>query len=129
MNQKATFVYTYSAKENKEVQEIRRKYLPHEESKLKELKRLDGTVQTSGMPEALSAGIGGALMFGFGLCLAIQVIGNGIFLIVFGVLLVGIGVGGMLAAYPLYRKIFNETKRKFTPRILELSAELADGKG
>ena len=32
-----TFSYRYSAKENKEVQEIRRKYLPREESKLEEL--------------------------------------------------------------------------------------------
>ena len=33
MNQDTTFVYRYSAKENKEVQEIRRKYLPPAESK------------------------------------------------------------------------------------------------
>ena len=38
MNQETTFIYNYSAKENKEVQEIRNKYLPREESKLEELK-------------------------------------------------------------------------------------------
>lgn len=41
MNQENTFTYKYSAKENKEVQEIRKKYLPQSESKLDELKRLD----------------------------------------------------------------------------------------
>ena len=34
MNQDTTFIYKYSVKENKEVQEIRNKYLPREESKV-----------------------------------------------------------------------------------------------
>ena len=78
---KDTFVYNYSAKENAEVQAIRKKYLPREESKLEELKRLDYMVQSSGMVESLSAGIGGALFFGLGMCLAMQVIGEGLILI------------------------------------------------
>ena len=36
-----TFSYNYSATRNKEVESIRKKYLPHEESKLETLKRLD----------------------------------------------------------------------------------------
>ena len=35
------FSYTYSAPENQEVLSIRKKYLPREETKLEELKRLD----------------------------------------------------------------------------------------
>ena len=62
MEKDTTFIYSYSAKENKEVQEIRKKYLPQEESKLDELRRLDSAVQTSGMMESLCAGIGGALL-------------------------------------------------------------------
>ena len=62
--QKDIFTYNYSAKENAEVQVIRKKYLPKSESKLEELKRLDEMVQASGMAESLSAGIGGALIFG-----------------------------------------------------------------
>ena len=125
MNQDTTFIYRYSAKENMEVQEIRKKYLPREESKFEELKRLDYTVQNSGMMESLCAGIGGALVFGLGLCLAMQVIGSGVFLIALGVLLGIIGMGGMLAAYPVYRKVFDKTKQKLAPRILELTAELS----
>ena len=128
MNQDTTFIYRYSAKENKEVQEIRQKYLPREESKFEELKRLDYTVQTSGMIESLCAGIGGALVFGLGMCLAMQVIGSGVILIALGVLLGIIGMGGMLAAYPVYRKVFDKTKQKLAPRILELTAELAGEK-
>ena len=125
MNQDTTFIYRYSAKENKEVQEIRQKYLPREESKFEELKRLDYMVQNSGMIESLCAGIGGALVFGFGLCLVMQVVGSGGFLIALGVLLGIIGMGGMLAAYPVYRKVFDKTKQKLAPRILELTAELS----
>lgn len=125
MDQENTFSYKYSATENKEVQEIRKKYLTREESKFEELKRLDYTVQNSGMIESLCAGIGGALVFGFGLCLAMQVVGSGGFLIALGVLLGIIGIGGMLAAYPVYRNIFDKTKQKLTPRILELTTELS----
>ena len=125
MNQDTTFIYRYSAKENKEVQEIRKKYLPREESKFEELKRLDYTVQTAGTLESLCAGIGGALVFGLGMCLAMQIIASSIILIALGVLLGILGIGGMLTAYPVYRKVFNATKEKYTPRILELTAELS----
>ena len=112
--QKDIFTYNYSAKENAEVQAIRQKYLPKNESKLEELKRLDETVQASGMVESLSAGIGGALIFGLGMCLAMQVIGRGIVMMVLGVLIGIAGMVGMLVAYPVYRKIFKRTKEKYT---------------
>ena len=124
MNQETTFIYNYSAKENKEVQEIRSKYLPREESKLEELKRLDYTVQNSGMIESLCAGIGGILMFGLGLCLAMKVIGSGVFSIVLGILLGIVGMIGMIAAYPVYRKIAQKAKVEYAPRILQLTDEL-----
>ena len=124
MNQETTFIYKYSAKENAEVQAIRKKYLPREESKFEELKRLDEMVQNSGTLESLCFGIGGALIFGFGLCLAMQVIGSGIFAIVLGVLLGIVGMVSMIVAYPIYRKVFGKTKEKLAPRILELTAEL-----
>lgn len=84
MNRENTFSYKYSAKENKEVQEIRKKYLPQSESKLDELKRLDRVVQNSGMIEALCAGIGGLLVFGLGMCLAMQIFASGVLVIALG---------------------------------------------
>ena len=128
MNQETTFIYNYSAKENKEIQDIRNKYLPREESKLEELKRLDYTVQNSGMIESLCAGIGGVLIFGLGLCLAMQVIGSGALTTVLGVLLGIVGMVSMIVAYPIYRKVFTNAKTKYAPRILELTAELTSEK-
>lgn len=124
MNQETAFVYRYSAKENKEIQDIRRKYLPREESKLEELKRLDCTVQKSGVAESLCVGCGGALVFGFGMCLAMEVIWGGVLSTILGVILGIMGIGIMLGAYPVYRKILSQTKEKLVPRILELASEL-----
>ena len=128
MNQENTFSYKYSAKENQEVQEIRKKYLPQSESKLDELKRLDGYVQNSGVLESLCVGIGGLLVFGLGMCLTMQVIGNGVWMIPLGVLFGIVGMVGMLVAYPVYRSVFSKTKAKYTPKILELIEELSNEK-
>lgn len=125
MEKDTTFIYSYSAKENKEVQEIRRKYLPQDESSLEELKRLDNKVSQSGVTEALCTGIGGMLIFGFGMCLSMHVIGSGTLFTVLGVIIGIVGIIGMGAAYPVYRRLFKKTKEELTPRILELTEELA----
>lgn len=119
-----TFSYTYSAPENQEVLNIRKKYLPQEETKLEELKRLDDTVQNSGVMESLCAGIGGILIFGLGLCLAMQVLGAGVIHIVLGIALGAAGTIGMISAYPVYRKMTQKAKAEYAPRILQLTAEL-----
>ena len=120
MNENA-FSYTYSATCNQEVLNIRKKYLPKEETKLEELKRLDSLVRNSGVTQSLCAGIGGCLVFGLGLCLAMEVIGQIIWL---GVILGLVGTVGMLAAFPVYRKFYNRAKAQHSPRILELVAQL-----
>ena len=121
MNENA-FSYTYSASENQEVLNIRKKYLPREENKLEELKRLDHLVQNSGVMESLCVGVGSCVIFGLGLCFAMEVIGQMIWL---GVILGLVGAVGMLAAFPIYRKSFNKAKAQYGPRILELAAELS----
>ena len=126
MNQENTFSYKYSSKENEEVQKIRKKYLPQGENKLDELKRLDEYVQKSGVMESLCVGIGSSLLFGLGMCLAMQVMGNGTLERVLGVLFGIVGIVGMLSAYPVYRSVFNKTKEKYTPKILELTEELSN---
>ena len=120
------FIYKYSAKENAEVQAIRKKYMLQEESKFDELKRLDALVQKSGVMESLCVGIGGAMFLGLGMCLAMQLIATGVGFVVLGLLLCLVGFGGMISAYPVYRKVFQKTKERHVPRILELTFELAD---
>lgn len=121
MNNDTIFQYNYSAARNKEVQAIRNKYLPKPENKLDELKRLDKCVHSAGMVQSLTIGIFGCLIFGLGMCFAVQVLGNSI---AFGALLGACGILVMLLAYPMYRIRFKKAKAKYQPRILELAAEL-----
>lgn len=125
MDKNNTFSYSYSAVANKEVQEIRKKYLPKEENKFEELKRLDNQVKVSGMTESLSLGIVGFMLFGLGVCLTAHIIGDGIMLILLGIVLAIIGAIGMIFAYPIYRTVFSKTKAKLAPRILQLAAEIS----
>lgn len=125
MENSMTFTYNYSASINKEVEQIRKKYLPQEESKLDELKRLDYTVQTAGTTASLIVGIISCLVFGTAMCMALQVIGGGMIL---GILIGIIGTAGMIAAYPLYRYLSNVAKAELTPRILLLADELSENK-
>lgn len=121
MNSESVFRYSYSAKQNEEVQTIRSKYLPKTESKLEELKCLDRCVCSAGVTRSLVVGILGCLIFGLGLCLAMGVIGKSVALGVF----VGVwGLAGMLAAYPVQRVCFRAAKAKHSPRTLELTEEL-----
>ena len=115
------FTYNYSAVRNKEVESIRRKYLPEEESKLETLKRLDYKVQSAGMIESLCIGIIGALVFGIGMCFFLEVFAGATWITV---LFMIIGTLLMIPAYPIYRRIAHRTKEKLTPEILRLSEEI-----
>ena len=52
-----TFNYTYSAERNKEVESIRNKYMPREESKLERLKKLDLRVQMEARSKAFASAL------------------------------------------------------------------------
>ena len=116
-----TFNYNYSAERNKEVESIRRKYMPREESKLEMLKKLDMRVQSAGMIEGLCLGVIGALVFGLGMCFFLDVFSGATWITV---LLMVMGAVIMLPAYPIYRKIAAITKTKLAPEILRLSEEI-----
>ena len=116
-----SFTYNYSAARNKEVESIRRKYMPHEESKLETLKRLDYRVQTAGMVESLCFGIIGALVFGVGMCFFLDVFAGAAWLTA---ILMICGTLLMIPAYPIYRRIARKTRGELTPEILRLSEEI-----
>ena len=116
-----SFTYNYSAARNKEVESIRRKYMPHEESKLEKLKRLDYRVQIAGMIESLCFGIIGALVFGIGMCFFLDVFAGAAWLTA---ILMICGTLLMIPAYPIYRRIARKTRAELTPEILRLSEEI-----
>lgn len=116
-----TFSYNYSAARNKEVESIRNKYMPREESKLERLKKLDLRVQMAGAIESLCFGIVGALVFGIGMCFFLDVFAGAAWL---SALFMIIGTVIMIPAYPIYRRIAHKTKAELTPEILRLSEEI-----
>jgi uncharacterized membrane protein YeaQ/YmgE (transglycosylase-associated protein family) len=116
-----TFSYSYSAARNKEVERIRKKYMPCEESKLERLKKLDLRVQSAGMIESLCFGIVGALVFGIGMCFFLDVFAGETWLTA---LLMILGTLIMIPAYPVYKTIASKTKKNLTPEILRLSDEI-----
>ena len=56
-NQENSFEYTYSAPQQEEIKRIRQKYLPKEEDKMEQLRRLDQSAAQKGTAAALIAGI------------------------------------------------------------------------
>ena len=116
-----TFSYNYSAARNKEVESIRRKYMPRAESKLERLKKYDRRVQMAGTIESLCFGVAGALVFGLGMCFFLDVFVGAAWL---SALFMIIGSLIMIPAYPIYKRIASKTKAELTPEILRLSEEI-----
>ena len=116
-----TFSYNYSAVRNKEVERIRNKYIPKEESKLEKLKALDLKVQLAGTIESLCIGIVGILIFGIGMCFFLDVFAGAAWI---SALFMIVGSLIMIPAYPLYKRIASKTKRELSPEILRLSEEI-----
>jgi len=121
MENSNVFNYQYSAKQNREVEHIRRKYLPKEENKMEMLRKLDARVQMAGTIPSLCIGVIGCLIFGIGMCFFLDVFAGGIWLTA---LLMVLGAVIMLPAYPICRRIARKTKTELTPEILRLSDEI-----
>lgn len=117
------FEYTYSAKQQTELENIRKKYLPREESKMDRLRRLDESVTRPGTMISIIVGIAGTLIMGFGMCLCLE--WN---LFIPGVIVGVVGMAILAAAYPIYSKITQKRRDKIAPEILRLTDEIENKK-
>jgi hypothetical protein len=118
----ATFQYTYSAKQQAEIQKIREKYVPKEENKMDQLRRLDESATKPGTIAALALGIISTLVLGVGMCCTMVWAGKWF---VPGIVIGIIGLTGVIAAYPLYNRIAKKHREKIAPEILRLTEELS----
>lgn len=114
-----SFSYTYSAKQQEEIKNIRDKYMPREESKMEQLRRLDAGVTQKGTLFSLIIGILSALIFGVGMCCCL--VWN---LFIPGTVIGVIGIAGIAAAYPVYMRITEKEREKIAPEIIRLTDEL-----
>ena len=102
---------------------IAKDYAPKENSKIKALKKLDNRAKLPSIIFTYSCGIISALVFGTGMCMAMQVIGNSMAL---GIIIGIIGMIGCGVNYPIYKKMLAKGKAKYAYEIVQLAREIAD---
>lgn len=126
MENKEGFSFTYSAQQQKEVEAIRKKYLPREEDKMEQLRRLHAVPTQKAQAASLAVGVVGALIMGTGMSLAMTQIGAalGSLAMVIGILVGIVGMVLVALAYPLYNRVLKKQREKIAPEILRLTEEL-----
>lgn len=118
-----SFEFTYSAKQQEEVEKIRNKYVPKEESKMEKLIRLDKQAERPGTIASIVVGVLGSLILGAGMSCTL-VWNSSIEIFIAGIV---IGIVGMIVvgmAYPIYKKITKKERAKIAEEIIALSNEL-----
>ena len=105
---------------------IAKDYAPKESSKLVALKKLDNKAKLPATIFTYSCGIISALVFGTGMCLAMQVIGSGIGGMILGIVVGLIGLIGCGINYPIYKKMLEKGKAKYAYEIVELARQISE---
>ncbi len=105
---------------------IANQYSQKEASKVVALKKLDKKAKNPSFIFGLTFGISSALVFGTGMCLAMQVIGEGPIMFILGIALGILGIIGCSINYPIYKKIRKAGMNKYANDIIVLANEIAE---
>lgn len=105
---------------------IAKDYAPKDNSKIVALKKLDAKAKLPATVFTYTFGIASSLIAGLGMCLAMQIIGSGMFMLVLGVILGLIGFAGWAVNYPLYKRMLEKGKKKYAYEIVELARQISD---
>lgn len=121
-NKKDSFEYSYSSEQQKEIEQIRKKYLPPEEDKMEQLRKLDQSAAKKGTMYSIVVGVIGTLIMGLGMTCTLE---WGEMLLIPGILIGIIGMALMGIAYPIYIRVTKKEREKIAPQILALTEELS----
>ena len=126
MENKESFVYTYSALQRKEVEAIRNKYLPKEESPMEQLQKLHHSATQKAQAASIAIGVIGALLLGTGMSLCMTEFGVtlGYLTMPIGILVGLVGIVFVALAYPVYNRVQKKERERIAPEILRLSDQL-----
>lgn len=129
MEKNESFSFTYSAAQKQEIENIRKKYMPKEEDKMEQLRKLHHAVEQKAQAASIAVGVIGALILGTGMSLFMTELGAalGVLAMVFGVV---IGIAGLILvalAYPVYNRVLKKERERIAPIILQLTDELLKG--
>ena len=105
---------------------IAKDYAPKESSKIVALKKLDNKAKLPATIFTYSFGIISALVFGTGMCLAMQVIGSGLAGMVLGIVVGIVGLAGCGVNYPIYKKMLEKGKAKYAYEIVERDRQMSE---
>ena len=112
------------------VEKIRSQYTEQEYTELDALKALDIKVKKPATVFGYTYGSLGAIVMGAGMSLVMTDIGSILGLtktLVPGIAIGIVGMGMVLSAYPIYKKILTSRKKKYAAKIIELSDRLMKG--
>ena len=128
-DKETSFSYTYSAAQQKEVERIRKKYLPQQEDKMELLRKLDRSATQKAQTWAIAVGVIGSLVLGSGMSLFMSDLGaflgmHQIVTLVVGIVLGVVGLALVALAYPIYNRVLQKERRRVAPEILRLTEEL-----
>lgn len=102
---------------------IAKDYMPKNDSKIVALKKLDNRAKLPATIFTYTWGIVFALVFGTGMCLAMEVIGSSM---VLGIIVGIIGLIGCGVNYPVYKKLLEKGKAKYAYEIVQLAKEISE---
>lgn len=126
MDNQEEFNYTYSPARQQELENIRKKYLPKEEDKMDQLRKLHRSASHKAQLWAITVGVIGALLLGTGMSLILTELGMlvGDYAMVIGIVVGVFGLVLVALAYPLYNRVLKKERRRIAPEILRLTDEL-----
>lgn len=126
MENNERFSYTYSAAQQQEIEDIRKKYLPKEENPVEQLRKLHCSATQKAQACSIALGIVGALVLGTGMSLCMTELSG---FLGDTAMFVGIpvGIAGLVLvalAYPVYNRVLKKERARIAPEILRLTDEL-----
>ncbi len=104
-------------------QKIRAQYIEKEHDELHDLRELDKRVKCPADVFAYIFGTLGALVFGTGMCLAMEIIGDAV---IPGIIIGLVGVAMVSATYRIYAKILAKRRKKYADKIITLSEKITN---
>lgn len=97
-------------------------YSKKKDSKVLALKKLDRKAKLPAEIFAYTNGVIMSLVLGIGMCLSMKVIGDAFIL---GIVIGIIGIIGISINYPIYKKILNSSKKKYSYDIIKLANDIS----
>ena len=109
-------------------EQLANEYAPKDDSKVIALRKLDAKAKLPATVFTYTLGIASSLVAGTGMCLSMNVIGNGSDIVfILGVIIGILGLVGMGINYPIYKKMLAAGKQRYAFEIMELAKEISEG--